>query len=114
LKYVPTNAEADADQWALNIMLAARYDPYALPGALAKLSMATTGSQLTSGFDGMAAALATTSLNVRLANAYSAIQTACGGANSNLCLGYKGEVHPHLPPNAPLGMRRNRPRAATR
>jgi hypothetical protein len=114
LKYVPTNAEADADQWAMNILLAARYDPYAAPGALAKLAMAGTNNLTGSTFDGIATALATTSLNARLANAYSAIQTVCGGVNSSLCLGYKDEVHPHLPPNAPLARRGARPRAATR
>jgi hypothetical protein len=108
MKYVPGNAEADADQWALAIMLAARYDPYSLPGALAKLAMATNNSQLSTTYDGQTAASATASLNTRLAGSYSAIQTACTTAATTAfsCPNWKAVVHPHLPPSAPLGIRR--------
>jgi hypothetical protein len=113
-KYVPGNAEADADQWALNILLASRYDPYSAPGALAKMAMATANSLAGSTFDGVATAAANTSLNARLATAYSALQTLCSGTNSSLCQEYKGVVHAGLPANAPLGIRRPAARAAAR
>ena len=104
-KYVPGDAEADADQWALNIMLAARYDPYSLPGALAKIAMATSNSQLTSTYDGQNSAGANASLSARLAGAYTAIQRACSGTNATACQSYKSVVHPNLPSNAPLAIR---------
>ncbi len=107
-KYISGSAEADADQWALAIMLEARYDPYSLPGALAKLAMATNNSQLTTSYDGLSAVSAYTSLNVRLGGAYGAIQAACNFSQStkDLCASYKSVVHPGLPQNAPLGIRR--------
>ena len=102
------NAESDADQWAMAILLAARYDPYAAAGTLAKLAMATNASQLTTQYDGQAAAAANISLNARLSGLYAAIQQACAVSPSTveLCATYKGVVHPGLPPTAPLRSRR--------
>jgi hypothetical protein len=97
-----TDLESDADRWAINIMLAASYDPYAAAGTLAKLMMATTNSQLTATFDNMDSATANSSITTRLAGIFGTLQAACGGANAQGCAYSKSVVHPDLPGTAPL------------
>jgi Zn-dependent protease with chaperone function len=98
------NREFDADLWGVLIAMNAGYDPYAIAGALAKLSMATGSAGLASQFEDELSADAHKSFNSRLDGVYTLLSAACNydSTMKAACDYYKGIVHPNLPPRAPL------------
>jgi hypothetical protein len=99
-----SDIEFDADIWGTVISLFAGYDPYAAAGTLAKLSMATGDVSLISQFEDQLSSDAHKSFNSRLDNIFSQLVIACSSSDAlaQTCAGYKGIVHPNLPPVAPL------------
>lgn len=102
------NKERDADIWGTFFALGAGFDPYAMSGALAKLSMVTGTagflSQTQSYFDNLLIPEAHGSFNDRIANVFSTLQRGCSSSAEiqRLCNDYKRAFHPHLPGIAPL------------
>jgi hypothetical protein len=110
LAFFPTNIEIDADQYGMLLSLLAGYDPYGAAGALAKLAMASgTSGLLDQNFDNLAAIVGFDlhgSFNNRLAVIFIDMQLLCATPEAASSCGlYKGIVHPHLPPGAPLNVK---------
>ena len=101
LKFVPSNAEWDADIWGLILSLEAGYDPWSGTGALGRLMTASTGvatGLLAANFDGINDPHG--SLFQRLGNIWNSLVTAC--SQTQACAQYKAIFHPHFPGSAPL------------
>lgn len=99
-----TNPEFDADMGGTWLAVAAGYDPYALAGTLAKLSMATGTAGLSTQFEMQSAADAHKSFNERIAATFEMLVGVCNkdAASRAACAEYKKIMHPNLPDNAPL------------
>lgn len=107
LVFVPSNIEFDADQYGMLLSLVAGYDPYGAAGALAKLAMASgDAALLNQNFDNLVSLAGIDphgSFNNRLAVIFASMQQMCTIPQAqNFCAQYKGLIHPHLPPIAPL------------
>jgi hypothetical protein len=105
-----SNIESDADIIGMFLALEAGYDPYGAAGALAKLAMASgTAGLVDQNFDNILAGIGVdphTSFNDRLQVVFSEMQALCALPQAqSFCLTYKGAIHPHFPPSAPLSHR---------
>lgn len=102
------NKERDADVWGTYFALGAGFDPYAMSGALAKLSMVTGTAgflpQTQLYFDNLLIPEAHGSFNERIATVFNALQAGCSYSveAQRTCNEYKRAFHPHLPGIAPL------------
>lgn len=99
---VPSDAEQDADVFAITLMTLAGFDPYGSAGALAKLNMMTaTPGLVAPDFDNLMDPHA--SFTARLATMLSTVSQACAQpALTAFCGAYKPVIHPNLPATAPI------------
>ena len=106
-----SRSEYDADFWGAVLSIGAGYDPYAIAGALAKLSMASGRSGLISQFeDELSGDNIHKSFNERLSNVFEMLQFVCSLPQMNSeCAKYKSQFHPNLPTGAPLNVPGARP-----
>ena len=91
----PTNAELDADAFAVLATLLALYDPYAGAGTLGKLAMLTQQTGLLAQFfDNLLTPH--TSFSNRIGEIFDVITSVCGIVPAS-CEGLRDIFHPHLP-----------------
>jgi hypothetical protein len=101
--FVPTDAEQDADEFAVALSLSAGYDPYGGAGALGKLTMASAQAGVVAqNFDNLTTD-PHTSFSKRLSVLMANLQTLCVSTTwQSVCSALKEEYHPDLPTAAPL------------
>ena len=96
------NPERDADIRGTILALGARYDPYALAGALSKLSMASGQVGLMTQWEAFSSGEIHGSFNERLSTAFQTLVAICAMPEVDaFCEEYRSIFHPHLPA-APL------------
>ena len=97
-----SDAEQDADLFAMTLMIFAGFDPYGGAGALAKLNMVTgKAGILAAAFDNLTDPHG--SFTARLDSMFSTLSQACAqSVASGFCGAYKPVIHPNFPATAPF------------
>ena len=116
-----SDSETDADVWGVYLNMAAGYEPYAIAGALEKLSMAAGNGMIVTGSDGFAfenfatPALLKASVDARLAKLFTTLKNSCSDVDlGKYCTEYKQLIHPNLPTVAPFKYNRSQPPKSNR
>lgn len=92
-----SNPERDADVHGTLLSLFSGYDPYALGGSLAKLSMASGQAGLLTQWEAMQSGEIHGSFNDRLGTVYSTLTVICSlDIARAFCSDYRSIYHPHL------------------